>query len=313
MRLVAVLLATGSLAGLGWTRPEEARPLADRVVRSLWTARYSGERTVELLRGLQRVRHSEIVHKDGAKTRVEYLAGSPLEGTVVVEDGRRRYVVRPSGEGIEEGPARGDDAARRLAAMLSDRERFALRIRNGEIVAGLPSRVLEVVDRRGILAQRLWVHPPSGVVLKRELFGPAGRRLGGFEFRRIELNPRFEPGLFDPPGLPAARAPVLERLRALSREAGFLPAHLSPRGGFRLDAVMVRRIAGRRVLVQVYRGREGLVTLYQLESPGERLEALQPDPGLSFHAWERSGRSFVLIGEPPAGRLRELAASLVVR
>lgn len=297
----------------GWAQTGEARLLAERVVRALRSARYSAERNVQLARGPLKVRHAEVVHKDGPRTRIEYLAGSPLEGTVVVEDGRRRYVVRPDGSTIEEGPTRGDFLTQRLEAVLADSEGFSLRVEAGQPVAGLPTRLLEVLDRRGGVAQRLWVHPQSGIVLRQEVYGPAGRALGGYELRRIELHPKFEPGLFDPPRSPSARTSVLARLLAVSREGGFLPAYLPLRSGFRIEALMVREIAGRKVLAQVYRGRRGLLTLYQLSPTGRPIRGLPRAPGLSLHAWEREGRSFVLIGDPPEEKLRELAASLVVR
>ncbi|MEJ5171275.1 MAG: hypothetical protein WHU10_09825, partial [Fimbriimonadales bacterium] len=89
---------------------QPAEPLLRRDLEAVRNARYAGERTVEFRRGLETKVHSELVFKDGPRYRIEYPPGSPLAGQVVIEDGRRRYVVRPGEDAIEEGPARGDDA-----------------------------------------------------------------------------------------------------------------------------------------------------------------------------------------------------------
>ncbi|MFN3683044.1 MAG: LolA family protein [Fimbriimonadaceae bacterium] len=289
-------------------------PLLRRVLEAAGKARYAGERTVEYRRGLDRLVQTELVFKDGPRYRIEYLPGSPLAGQVVIENGRRRWVVRPGEEAIDEGPARGDDALARLRLQLADRRGFTTTVEDGEPVAGLPTRRVEVADKRGIVVQRLWVHPPTGIVLRREIFGPAGGKLGSFEFRRIDLQPRFSADDFEPPGRPEARRGPIARLRELARAEGFLPAHLPPGTGFVLDSVEVRPLLGRRVLMQVYRGGGRVLTLYQLP-PMVRPGPLQlaRRAGLNSYSWQLEGRSFVLVSGLPEERLRELAGRLVVR
>lgn len=309
--LPLVLVAACSLAG---AQGEPADPLLRRVLEAGRKARYAGERTVEYRRGLERRVQAELVLKDGPRYRIEYLPGSPLAGQVVIEDGLRRWVVRPGEAAIEEGPARGDDSLARLRLQLADRRRFVTTIGDGEPIAGLPTRRVEVADRRGIVVQRIWVHAATGIILKREIFGPAGGKLGAFEFRRIDLQPRFAPDDFEAPGKPEARRDPFLRLRELARAEGFLPAHLPPGTGFVLDSVEVRPLLGRRVLMQVYHGGGRVVTLYQLPLLGRSGPLrIARKAGLNSYSWQRDGRSFVLVSGLPEERLRELADRLVVR
>lgn len=308
--LGAVLMPT---AGLGQIDGERLPGIVQKALGAARNLKYSGTRTVAYREGPVLKTRVEHVLKDGPKTRIWFPEGSPNAGLVIVENGPKRLHYMPGTGRVVETPARGDDALKRLAAVLRNPARFEIRVSRGGPVAGLPTRLVDVVDRRGKKVQSLWIEPRSGMVLKRELYDRAGALTGSFEFKSVDFEPKFSPGDFE-----VARGPKQDRLKATLRELcrrhGFEPLALADGHGYRLRAVRVLNPQGRApVLMQSYAGPDGALTLFQVsgEVDPKRLGRLARDRA-SAHVWKANGKSLVLIGSAEPNELVRLA-SLVGR
>lgn len=271
---------------------------------------YSGERVVEFRRGADLVRHTEYVLKIGNKTRVWFPSESQFAGQVIVDNGRERQHYYPSRNEIEVLPAPKEEAFGRIAnGARSGKLTFA--VQPGETVAGRATRLATIKNANGPTMQRLWIDPTSGLLLKREIFGPGGQLTGSFAFTRVELNPKSQGTEFELniPGV-LKRTPD-ERNRVLANSLGMVPVSLGSSSGFRLESVNVRRAQKVGILHQVYAGPRGKLSLFVVNGTFDLGRfAGNANKEFQFHAWNVNGRSYALVGAYPATLLVSLARSL---
>lgn len=272
--------------------------------------RYSGERVVEFRRGADLIRHTEYVLKAGDKTRVWFPSESQFAGQIIVDNGRERQHFYPNRNEIEVLPAPKEEAFGRVAnAIRTGKLSFA--VQPGETIAGKPTRLATIKNANGPMMQRLWIDPASGLLLKREVFGPGGQLTGSFAFTRVDLNPKLGGGDFELNIPGAVRRTPEERNRVLANSLGMVPVTLGAGSGFRLESVNVRRAQKVGILHQVYAGPRGKLSLFVVNGTFDLGRfAEKANKEFQFHSWNVSGRSYALVGAYPATLLASLARTL---
>jgi outer membrane lipoprotein-sorting protein len=281
-------------------------PLLARAIQAEATLTYSGRRTVEFRVGAERVRHVEIVLRNGWQSRTEFEPGTPNAGQIIVENRERRWHFFPETNEIHVLPPRRDGVLLRLGQML--RARIRIEESPGGEVAGLRTRQLAFVDPRGNVIQRLWIHPPSAMVVRRELFDLVGTRIGAFEFTRVNFQPSFAPEDFRILRQGATMVTLPEQIRRVARRLGLQPHRLPEAEPYSLEAVRPMNLAGRRLMAQMYIGERGRLTLFQVagELDGDLVRQLAR-PGLGSRTWRRQGATFLLVGDVGQAELDRLA------
>lgn len=314
-----VLLIALSLASAQGRRrppipPADLPPLLQRAIDAAKTARYSGERTVEFRVGADRKVFRELILRDGQRARIEFPGDSEYRGQVIVErDGERQHYF-PDANEIRILPARGDEPMRRLMFVLSrGRDRgFKVQVQGGGNVAGLGTELATVVDPHGNPMQKLWIHPNSGVVLRREAYDPTGSKIGGFEFTRINLRPRFDRGDFTIVRRGATVVTQADMVRRNAVALGLTPVLIPESRGYKLLGVRVMDRGPQKILMQSYASSNGRLTLFQVKAPlsPDKLRRMGGRGEVATHTWVVGDESFALVGDVSADELRTLARDI---
>ena len=282
-------------------------PALDRVLRASDTLRFTGRRTVTVLKDGRPNRHEEIVVRDGPQLRVEFPSDDAYAGQVIVENGTERRHFNPGTNEVRVLPARGDEGLQRLRALA---RAGRVSVAPGERVAGYATVDLLVRDAAGNPVQRLSVEPNSGMVLRRIVYDPTGVQAGEFVYTKIDLAPgNLDPALFRIERRGVKTTTPWDTLRRLAKKGGYVAVGLPESTGFRLDGVRMARPAGTPVLLQTYAGPGGgRLSLYELRGAVDpsslrrkRLHAL---------SWTEGGLTFVLLGPQSDATLTRLRASL---
>lgn len=321
MRSLAAFLAlicTLPLLAQDKPAPQNLSPILKRAMQAYKSLRYTGTRVVEFKFGPDKRRHTEYVIRDGRNSRVEFPSGSEFAGQVIVETGDKRYHYFPDLKEIHVQPARRDEAFGRVFKLFGRGGRY-LRFSSapGSIVAGMRTEQVVVTGVEGNVVQRVHVDPRSGLILKLELFDRTGVPVGGYEFSQVNLNPAINQRSLGPLFVKGAKLIGARELAIrIAKEGGFLPATIPDGNGLQLEHSRVVDVGGVSVLAQVYSGRRGRVSLFQLKGDVEqsRLRRIARDRG-SFNtfSWEFQGRNFVLVGELDPAELQGLAKRLTER
>jgi hypothetical protein len=288
-------------------------PVLNKAISAASTLRYAGVRTVEFRQGPDRISHDEYIIRDQLRSRVEFPASSPLHGQVIVEDDReRRHYFPPPANEIRILPPRHVVTISRLSHILS-RGLGSQNITTaaGERIAGIQTQQVTFADRRGNVAQRLWIDPDSGLILRREMFEPSGSRVGFFEFKRVNFKPRIRESDFRIERRGAKVITPEQETRRLAEENRFSVRLLPRSTGFHLEAARIQKFGDHVALTQIYSGPRGRLSLFQTRS------ALDPERLKRFargdyrvYVWQRGDERFALVGELDEAALRELAGRL---
>ena len=280
-------------------------PLLRRAIQASKTARYTGRRTVTVLKEGQAARHEEIVVRDGPRVRIEFPREGGYAGQVIVEDGGQRRHFIPRTNEIRVLPPRQEEGLQRLRALARSGN---VATEPGDRIAGYATRVLVVRDAVGNPLQRIAVEPDSGIVLGRQVYDATGVQVGGFVFTKIDLNPgSFDPALFRIERKGVRTSTPWQTLARLAARSGYRPNGLPESTGFRLDGASLRRLPSGDALVQNYSGPGGRLTLVQLRAAvdpaslrrqgGRRLRSL---------SWNERGVTWVLLGPQDDATLARL-------
>lgn len=240
----------------------------------------------------------------GPWVRIDYPAGSPYAGQVVIDTPKERRHFMPSRGETWTSQPKFDLRLERVAHLY---RLGRLKLSTGEVqtVATLPTRLLLVQLPNGAVVQRAYVHEPSGLVLKREMIGPGGQAMGGYEFTQVKLKAGLSRRDFQ---LPDAKVVTPDdRRRVLVAEHGFAD-RVVVIPGYRLDSADVFDRDGTKTLVLSYAGLAGRVSLFQSRRPidGRRLRRFS-GPGSASHAWQEGSVHFVLLGDADESVLRKAA------
>jgi outer membrane lipoprotein-sorting protein len=320
--LVVVLAASSAIASAQGTskvqrakaqsRSQKQRPQIPPALRMALAAvgkvRYQGKRVIEGKVGGTRQRHVEIVVTDGQRSRIEFPSDSPLASQVIVETPDERRHFMPDKNELQIMPPRREEAFKGIREMAN---RGLIEQLPGGTIAGFPTELVVISDRRANVLQKLWIEPRSGMILKRELYDRSGAIEASFEFTEISFQPVINRSLFvlEPNG--ANRVTPELKLRTLIRRGGFQAVHLPRETQYRLQGARIQKIAEQQVLVQQYSGKGHRILLYQIKGSVDptKLGKLER-PELQIYTWQSNGSSFVLLGDVPDAELRELGRRL---
>ena len=180
-----------------------------------------------------------------------------------------------------------------------------------------------------------WIDRETGLRLKTEEIGPAGRVLSSTYFLQVDVHPHFDEADFAPPPLPSGFVKerserqtfsTVEAAQKMVRFSLRKPVYLPP--GFDLRHVVVSRLKNNRVVVQRYANGMSGVTLFQTDAanlpfPGRRREEhggpFEDSPqgrregggrGPRVQTWRSGDISFVLIGNLPDDQMKRIADSV---
>lgn len=305
---IAVLWALCALAG---AQPApNAAALLRHMLESAPRLRYTGTRTLTVRQGVDTRVHEELIEKDGERTRTEFPKGSPAFGQVIVEAGGVRRHFNGRNE-IRTAPSGREKALVRLEKIINNRP-FARRLQlaDGGSVAGQRAMLVTLTFPNGSPMQRLWIEPRSGMLLKREIYDRTGALQAGFEFTKVNLNPRIDPRDF---ALNIPGAHVIsprDELRQVARRLGLPEVSLPIQAPFQLDAVKAERIAGQEVLVQQYSDDDQEFTFFMLRGAIDAEQLRRRAAGLQSVAWQKDGVNYALVGEVPQPILEQVASQL---
>jgi len=292
-------------------RVAKADSLVRKVLEASRKMTYSGTRTVELKVGPDRIRHVEFVLKDGPRTRIEFPKNSDYAGQVIVETPRVRKQFLPDRDEVRVSTPRGDLAQERLGLILRNRS-MKVNVSEGPMIANLPTRLLTVRDPQDNLQQKMWIHPSSGLILKREIYDRSGAMVGFFEFSSVNLNPQIKPGDFELNAKGIKATTPQDRLKRIVSVKGYQLITITlPR--YRLISAREVNLGqkGEKALVQTFTSPSGSVTLFQSKARVSADRLRQTAKGrLSSRIWTKDGISYGLVGSVSEIELDHLKAML---
>lgn len=304
----AIALTTIALALAAPALCQDANDTLARAVRSQPALRYKGVRTVDVVVDGRPVRLVEIVSRDRDRSRTTYPADSPRKGFVIVETPRERWEYNSAQNEVRRLPGRRPDHMMLRELMRSLTEgRVEASLEDADEIAGRRARRLKVSDPRGNTMRRLWVDA-TGMILKSEQFGPRGRKLAGFVFTRIDLNPTFAADEFDRPGPKDAR--VLDRPQDFGVEwkvriPEWLPENFSEVGRG------LRRLEQRPVVMLHFSDGRKNFTLFQGQGDAPpNMGRESGRPGMADAARSFDGLWFVGIGRVEKSTLERVLKSI---
>lgn len=335
---LSILAAHGQGPGRQPAGDFPTHPLLEEVRKAGSSVKLAGVREVILVRangGPTKFR--ERVLQDGQKVRIEYSAGGPYEGQIVVDNGivQHHYVPekneireRPSfgqpwmmfgrrnggGGGGGQPPRGGPPPGERPA---NDRRQppggpgwvtNIVKEPKSQKVAGITTTVLSFNGRDKRVFSRMWIEPQRKAVLKAEVYDPAGKVVGGFQYVAVKFDPVIPASAFVL-NVPGAKRIQLEDEAEQAFKETKLPYFGFEKGtGWKLTSV--RKMTGERLrFVALTYSRDGRrVTLFVTPEGVDRarLEQLAGDRTKVF-IWKDDGVNLVLMGGMEETVLKQLS------
>jgi outer membrane lipoprotein-sorting protein len=288
-------------------RPE----LLNKVLVASKKLRYSGIRKVHMKFGPDVVQHTEYILKDGTKTRIWFPEGGSFRGQIIVENDTERRHYFPDRNQIEVMPPRREEYFMRLGRMGGGRFEVKYLVEPGEAIAGVDTKRVSMVGKENQPFLRMWIDPATGLVLKRVVYGRDGNPQATSEFVKVDFRPSFKRSDFELSVRGAKVVTPRDRLQEMVQRGGFQNVSFSPKDPYKLESVRIQRIENVSALVQVYVKSDGRVSLYQVKAAVDpnRLKPRGRDRA-STYSWTRGETSFILVGDLPQTKLREIAARL---
>lgn len=306
--ILGVALATFPLAPVAHAQ-DDVPAIMKQAFGAAKKLRYSGTRRIQMQFGPDLVQHTENVMKDGMRTRISFPDEGSFRGQIIVENERVRRHFFPDRNQIEEMPPRREEHLMRFMKMgKGSRNAPEFKVENGEEIAGIDTKRVEISGANGAVFMRMWIDPKSGLVLKRVMYNREGKPQATAEFTKVEFNPRFRRGDFE---LNVRGAKVItprDKLAELVSKGGFQNVGLSPKDPLQLESARIQRIENVPALVQVYVNKNGRVSLFQVKAAIDpnRLQRFGRGERLQSYSWQRGGTSYVLLSELPEAELRAI-------
>ena len=273
--------------------------------------RFTGKRVTLTRAGDEPLLNTEFIWKDGPRFRVEFEEGSPNHGQVIVTDGQRRQHFFPQTNEIQVFRSKMDDPIRPLIDGMRGMPGVRSEVAGGGEIAGFPTVLITIRDPQGNVMNRAWVDEAHNMILKREIFDPTGRKVGMYEFQRINYRPSFGDDDFRINKRGAKIVSSVEVVKAQAKQAGVIARGLPESSGFTLENVRLIRGA-EPILMQHYVSEQGRLTIFitKSEIQPERLRRLAGGRA-AVRQVKLGGDRIILIGDVQPERLERLSNSLV--
>lgn len=308
------LFGLTSLACFGLAQGDgQVPPILEQAAKAAKTLKYRGERRIQLRFGPDTVQHTEYILKDKMRTRIWFPDEGQFRGQIIVENENERRHYFPDRNQIEVLPPRREENVARWGKWgKQGRPMPTFKVEDGGQIAGISTRQVEMAGNNGFVFMRMWIDPKTGLVLKRTIYNKNSQPQAVSEFTKVEFNPRFQRGDFD---LAVKAAKIItqhDRLAELITKGSFQNVRLAPKDPFKLESSRIQRIENVPALVQVYVRTDGRVSLYQVKAQidPEKLRRSGRGEKVGAYSWQKAGTSFVLLGDLPESKLRELAQRL---
>ena len=275
--------------------------------------RFSGMRTVTVVRAGRVDTHNEYVTKDGPNLRIEFAPGSPFAGQIIVETQKERKHYFPDRNEIREYPSvgkkqfegfRGNYRGGRGGATHNETS-------NGGVIAGLRCTKYQLSDTNNNPIVQIFIEPRSGMLVKRVLFDPTGNIAGSYEFVTLTLDPKIQPGAFKIMHKGATVVHPIDDLRRHGKTLGIPALSLPKSSGFLLENVYTRDVKGAKVIVESYVAEDSRLTVFLTKSELNASDLKRNSRGeLKSYVRTLNGVTIVIMGEQLEDRLRALSSQL---
>lgn len=301
-------------AAVSFSQPKtgaQAEAVIQKIVAASRTLRFGGTRTVELRFGPDQAKHIEFVIKDGPRSRIEFPPEGTYRGQILVENEFERRHYFPDRNQLEIMPPRRDEMVARLVKMLRKSGKPEITVTDGPRIAGIETQVVEVGGKGNHPMLRLWIDPQTYLIVKREVYGREGKPMVVTEYTKIDYNRRFRSSDFRLRVAGAKEIRPRDTLAAMVAKGGFQNISLAPKDPFKLESCRIQRIGDISSLVQVYVNGDAKISLFQMRTQLDPQLLRQFGRGeFSVQTWQAGGSSFVLLGDLPEDKLREVAQRL---
>jgi hypothetical protein len=274
------------------------------------TLRFSGTRTVTFVRAGRVDSHNEYVTKDGSNLRIEFAAGSPFAGQIIVETASERKHYFPDKNEIHEFPSFGkkqfEGFRMNFRGPRTGKTNFGSS--NGGVIAGLKCTKYQLSDSQNNPMVQIFVEPRSGMMVKRVMFDPTGNIAGSYEFVSLTLDPKIQQGSFKIVRKGAVVIRPIDDLRRQCKELGIPTMLLAKKSGYQLENVYVRDIKGSKVVVQSYGKEDSRITVFLTRSQLNATDLKRYNRGeLTSYVRTLNGLTLVIMGDQTEDQLRNLS------
>lgn len=304
--LISTIQAQGGPQGRKPGAPDN--PLLRKAMMAQKNLRYAGVRTLILRTGVEEQVSTERIWFDRGQLRIEFAGKSPNAGQVVVVSDGKRYHYFPEANEIQVRPSRGEELFR-LGEVFRSGAKPVFSESDGGRVAGRGTRVLQVSDKKGNVSAKLWIDPETGMILKREMFDPSGRRVGAMEFTDFTPKTSFDADDFRIVRKGARIVTIEQSFEQMAKRLGLPNLKLAESSGYSLELVRpVRLPEGKKALSAAY-SREGKprITLFILPENVNENRLTIAQGGRMNSAVKQVGQvRIVLIGALPKSELESL-------
>lgn len=308
IRHSAVALVAFGVAS--WSLGQEKLPaVVEKYVSATRTARFSGKRSVEILRSGQRLEGEELFIQDGSRVRVQMLEGQGKIAQLFIEADGIRYAYLPKKNEVHTSPAMLNRTAIALTRR-GDKGKLTLSVDPSDTIAGRKTYLVTVTNPRNFVVMKLWIDPKSGIELKHQQFDLEGNYVGGFQFTEIDLNPQIDPQMFDTTFGGAKVFTRLDILRRMAKETGFDFIVLRDRKFNLQNSKIIRAPRFGPILSHTYSGPGGQISIYQSRGPLDAPKLRRFTEGYNVYVLNRGNQSIALVGNQNNETLQEIARNL---
>ena len=293
-------------------RPELPAELKDSFERAK-NIRFSGKRTVTVVRAGRVETHNEYVTKDGPNLRIEFSAGSPYSGQIIIETKNERKHYFPDKNEIREYPSFSKKQFEGFRSFRRGSKAGSMHFDTsaGGTIAGLKCTKYQLSDASNNPIAQIYIEPHSGMTVKRVIFDQTGNIAGSYEFVTLTLDPKIQPGAFKIFRRGATVIRPNDDLRREARELGIPALSLPKSSGYLLESVYVRDVKGSKVLIQSYGSDESRITVFMTKSTLNASDLRRSNRGeLVSYLRTLNGVTLVLMGDQSEDRLRTLSNQL---
>lgn len=259
--------------------------------------------------GADQVR-SELVTVDRDRSRVEFLGKNGQTNQILIEMAGERYQFAPKAKEVHKSTKRIEAGLLSRPLLKKGAKRQLFTLVPGGIVAGRNTQLLSLTNLKGVVIQRNWIDPESGVILKREISSPMGVYLGGFEFNEINYAPNLDASTFDPT-FGGAKVVTLEEIAARNaRKLGLRPLLFNGTAYSLESSKVVKSPMGASFLSYLFNGSKGKFSLIQIRGPLDESKVRQFAQGYSVYQFTAGAETIAIVGDMPEAALKDIAGNL---